>query len=215
MSFVIGSCALDFANGTVSSIRSISQRALATYWTRLAKSGEVPAFDQFEPGARIHDPKQLVVWKVEASSEQLVFRALYRGSLLDEAAPEGWVGKTLDEVAPPSLRSALVSASAHCASTGCAIYTILRTRDAAGNAIDLERLLLPFGKSGSVRHILASLQLISLKGDVERRNIARNFEAQAECVLSIRISAASFVESNPDRPPQARSGLADAHLVSQ
>jgi hypothetical protein len=183
---------LNFENGTAHSIRSISQRGLAASWARLAKNG-LPSFDQFDPGP-VHDPKQLAVWKVEITAAQLVFRAMYRGSLLDEAFNEGWTGKTLDEVAPPALRDAIISASDHCASTGCAIYSVLRTYDGAGLPIDLERLLLPFGRNGRVRIILASLQLISLEGTVERRKVVENFQAQTESVLAVRISAASFKE---------------------
>jgi hypothetical protein len=163
----------------------------------------MPSFDQFEPGPRIHDPKQLVIWKVEAGPDQIAFRALYRGNLVGEAVNESWIGKTLVEVTPPPLRSAIVSATTHCARTGCAIYTVLRTCDAVGHSIDLERLLLPFGKNGRVSHIVASLQLISLKGVAERRKIVGNFEARSECVLSVAISAASFVESNPKRSLKA------------
>jgi hypothetical protein len=194
---------LKFANGTVHSIRSISQRALALYWARLGKNQGTPSFDQFEPGPRIHDPKQLVIWKVEAGLEEIAFRALYRGSLVGEAVNEGWVGKTLVEVTPPSIRSAIVRATAYCAGTGCAIYTVLRTCDAAGHSVDLERLLLPFGKNGRVSHVVASLQLISLEGVVERRKIVGNFETHSGCVLSVAISAASFGESNPRRTLKA------------
>jgi hypothetical protein len=179
---------VDFASGTIDSIRSISQRALLSYWGRLANGGLVP-FEEFEPSSRIHDPKQLAVWKVDAKVGQTHFRALYRGKLLDEAFNEGWAGKTLAEITPPSLRDPIISVSNHCASTGCAVYTILRTYDNAGFAIDLERLLLPFGKAGRVQQIVASLQLISLKGVVDRPQVARSFELKSECVLSIRIPA--------------------------
>jgi hypothetical protein len=189
---------LNFENGTVQGIRSISQRALAISWARLAKSN-LPSFDQFDPGPKVHDPKQLAVWKVEGSDAELVFRAMYRGSLLDEAFNVGWTGKTLAEVTPPSLQPAIIGASNHCVSSGCAIYTVLRTHDGAGHPIDLERLLLPFGKNGRVQLIVASLQLISLKGTVERRNVAESFEAQSDSVLAIRISAASFEELRPVR----------------
>jgi len=137
---------MHFENGTVDSIRSTSQRALAAYWARLALTRQgLPPFDQFAPGPGVHDPKHLAVWKVEAGGGQLEFRALYRGSFIDEAVDDPWVGKTLTEVAPPTLRAPIIEASAHCASTGCAIYTVLRTYAGAGSPLDLERLLLPFG----------------------------------------------------------------------
>jgi hypothetical protein len=191
---------MNFDNGTVDSIRSISQRGLAAYWARLALTKQgLPPFDLFEPGPGVHDPKHIAVWKVEAGGGQLDFRALYRGSFIDEAVVDDWVGKTLAEVAPPTLRSPIIDASAHCASSGCAIYTVLRTCDGAGLPLDLERLLLPFGQGGRVQVIVASLQLVSLEGKVERRKAVENFEAQTEIVLSFRISAASFKESRPKR----------------
>lgn len=183
---------MNFENGTVHSIRSISQRGLALAWARLARDG-LPAFDQFEPDPHVHDPKQLAVWKVEGEGTQTAFRGLYRGSLIDEAFNEGWIGKTLMEVTPPSLQPAIISASHQCATTGCAIYTVLETYDGEGFAVNLERLLLPFGRDGRVQVLLASLQLISLHGTVSRRDIVRNFEAHCESVVSITIPAASVL----------------------
>ena len=182
---------MNFENGTAHSIRSISQRGLALAWARLAREG-LPPFDRFEPDTHVHDPKQLAVWKVEGEGAQAVFRGLYRGSLIDEAFNEGWIGKTLTEITPPSLQPAIVSASHQCATTGCAVYTILETYDDEGFAVNLERLLLPFGRNGHVQVILASLQLISLHGTVSRRDAVRNFEAHCESVVSITIPAASI-----------------------
>jgi hypothetical protein len=182
---------LNFENGTVHSIRSVSQRALAASWARLCNEG-LPSFDQFDPEPGIHDPKQLVVWKVGINDGQLVFRALYRGRLLDEAFNDGWTGKTLREVTPPALQPAIIGSSEHCVSTGCAIYMVLRTYDGAGFAIELERLLLPFGKNGRVKIMVASLQLTSPE---RRGKVAKDFEAHTEAVVSTRISAASINKS--------------------
>ena len=187
---------MKFENGTIQDIRSTGQRGLAACWVRLAKAG-LPSFDQFNPAPGIHDPKQLAVWKVEADDAELVFRALYRGSLLDEAFNEGWTGKTLTEVTPPSLQPLIIGASKHCVSTGCAIYTVLSTNAGAGLPIELERLLLPFGKDGRVQVIVASLHLIGRTTAVGRRKAVQDFKAQSESVLAVRISAASFEEAQP------------------
>ena len=183
--------ALNFENGTLHSIRSVSQRALAASWARLGKES-MPSFDRFDPEPGIHDPKQLVVWKVEVSDGQLDFRALYRGRSIDDAFNEGWTGKTLREVSPPALQPAIMSASDHCASTGCAVYTVLRTYNGAGSPVELERLLLPFGKNGRVKILVASLQLTSPD---ERSRITKDFEAKLEIVVSARISTASINNS--------------------
>jgi len=196
--------ALNFENGTLHSIRSVSQRALAASWARLGKES-MPSFDRFDPEPGIHDPKQLVVWKVEVSDGQLDFRALYRGRSIDDAFNEGWTGKTLREVSPPALQPAIMSASDHCASTGCAVYTVLRTYNGAGLPVELERLLLPFGKNGRVKIVVASLQLTSPD---ERSRITKDFEAQLEIVMSARISAAiinNALERDSNRQPALSS----------
>lgn len=161
----------------------------------LGKTGKrrLPSFDKFALDPRVHDPKQLALWKVEADNGQSVFRAVYRGSLIDEAFNDSWNGKTLTEVTPPSLQPTIISASHQGATTGCAVYTIPKTYDGDGFAINLERLLLPFGTDGRVELKLASLQLIILQGTAERRSIVRNFEARCEIILSIKIPAANFV----------------------
>ncbi|WP_325372842.1 hypothetical protein [Bradyrhizobium sp.] len=196
--------ALNFENGTLHSIRSVSQRALAASWARLGKES-MPSFDRFDPEPGIHDPKQLVVWKVEVTDGQLDFRALYRGRSIDDAFNEGWTGKTLREVSPPALQPAIMSASDHCASTGCAVYTVLRTYNGAGLPVELERLLLPFGKNGRVKIVVASLQLTSPD---ERSRITKDFEAQLEIVMSARISAAiinNALERDSNRQPALSS----------
>jgi hypothetical protein len=184
---------LNFENGTLQSIRSASQRALTVSWARLCKEG-LPSFDQFDPEPGTHDPKQLVVWKVELKDGQPVFRALYRGRLIDEAFNDGWAGKTLREVTPPAMQPAILGASDHCVSTGCAVYAVLRTYDGAGSPVELQRLLLPFGKNGRVKVLVASLQLNS--ATIERSKVTKDFEAQLEIVASIRISAASINKSS-------------------
>jgi hypothetical protein len=180
---------MKFSNGSVNNIRSISQRGLALHWARLARVDGLPSFSKFDPGPRVHDPKQLAIWNVESDGGRTAFRALYRGSLLDEAFNEGWIGRTLDEVTPPALQPAIVAGSLECARKRCAIYMILRTLDEAGHSVDLERLLIPFGEDGQVKQIVASLQLISLKGVAERRKIVSKFGVRLDCVLSISIPA--------------------------
>jgi hypothetical protein len=196
---IFGGDLMKFPDGTVSDIRSISQRGLAIYWARLTKK-RLPSFHEFNPEQRLHDPKQLAIWNVEAGNGRPVFRALYRGSLLDEAFNEGWIGRTLDDLIPEALLPAMSSGSQECFATARAIYMVLRTMDGAGHSVDLERLLLPFGEGGQVRQIVASLQLISLTCTAERRRIFSQFDAQLECVLSISISASGLSSTKHQRP---------------
>ena len=181
----------------IDKIRGINQRALAINWKQMASDHKIPRFEDFDPGSRIHDPKRLAVWNVEQCKGQMVLRALYSGSLLNEPFSASWLGKTLEELTPPILRSDIVSGAHECVRTGCAIYMILRTRDANGHAIDLERLLLPFGRNGQVEQIVASLQLISLGGTVDRKAIVHEFETQSKCILSVRIPRDAVAKHRP------------------
>ena len=186
---------LNFKPGQLADIRSISQRALANYWADLSGARPFPGFDEFDPGPRLHDPNQLNVWRVEGLGRNLAFRAVSQGSFVAEALKGSFTGKTLAEVTPPMLLSPFAGGSNECVRSGCGVYMTLRTFDAAGHAVDLERLLLPFGDDGQVQYIVASLQLVSVTGTFARRTIAKSFEQsctvrQALC-LSRKAGAAA------------------------
>ena len=170
-------------------IKSDSQRALASCWDRLAAGRRFPGFAEFEPepGA---DAGRLVVWSIEGAGRLLKFRALYQGENVAEVFNSAWAGKTMGEVVPMSLRRVTLDAARECALSGCVVYTIVSTIDANDHRVDCERLLLPFGRDDSkVEHILASLQLRSIAGGVQRKKILNNFQLQADLLFSGKIKS--------------------------
>jgi hypothetical protein len=63
-------------------------------------------------------------------------------------------------------------------------YIIVSTIDANDHRVDCERLLVPFGSDGSkVEQILASLQLTSVPGRIQRTKILNNFQIQADLLF--------------------------------
>ena len=175
---------MKFQNTTADRVASISQRALLLYWQRLAHRRHFPAPLEFSPAERLHDPKQLVIWQVEADGPKRRFRALHHGAHVAEVFGGSWAGRTMDEVVPPfALPFALHSTEA-CVLTGHAVYTIFRTRDAQDRAIDCERLLLPLGTGGKVEQIVASLQLISLSGEFRRDTVLEKFDAHIDVAFA-------------------------------
>ena len=89
-----------------------------------------------------------------------------------------------------SLRRVTLEAARECATSGCLIYTLVSTIDTNENRVDCERLLLPFGRDGSkVEQILASLQLISVPGEIRRKKILNNFQIQADVLSSGKIKS--------------------------
>jgi len=178
-------------------VRSLSQRALACHWDRLAAGRRFPAFTEFKLEPGMHDPKQLVVWNIEGEGRHLKFRALYQGENVAEVFSSAWAGKTMDQVVPMSLRGIAIEAAKECVTSGCVIYTIVSTIDGNDHRVDCERLLLPFGRDGSkVEQLLGSLQLISVPGGVRRNKILNNFQMQADLLVSARIKS-GFTKTDP------------------
>jgi hypothetical protein len=182
---------------SVRSIKSNSQRALASHWDRLAGVRRFPAFVEFKPDPGAYDSGQLVVWSIEGAGPLQKFRALYQGENVAEVFNSAWAGKTMDQVVPMSLRRVTLDAAKECAASGCLIYAIISTIDANGNRVDCERLLMPFGSDDSkVEQILASLQLTSVPGRIQRTKILNNFQMQADLVFSGKIKS-GFGRSDP------------------
>jgi hypothetical protein len=166
-------------------IRSDCHRALASHWDELAAGRRFPAFTEFKPEPGTYDAGRLVVWSIEGAGRLQKFRALYQGENVAEVFNSAWAGKTMDQVVPMSLRRVTLDAAKECASSGCLIYTIVSTFDANNRRVDCERLLLPFGRDGSkVEQILASLQLKSVAGGIQRKKILNNFQLQADLIFS-------------------------------
>jgi hypothetical protein len=183
---------MEFSPASIQSIKSISQRALAIYWNRLAGGRSFPSIAEFDPEPRLHDAKQLVLWAVEDAFGQRRFRALYQGTNVAEVFNSSWAGRTMDEVVPMPLKAFSIRGANECAASGCAIYTVFGTLDAKGHRVDCERLLLPLGEGSKVQQIVASLQLISVKGEFERKSVLSKFETLSQVVFAGRIPSGSI-----------------------
>jgi hypothetical protein len=173
----------------IQSINAISQRGLFDYWCRVSAGKPFPSIGDFNLDERIHDPNQLAIWRVEEGKIRH-FRALYQGAHILDAFGTNWPGKTMDEVIPEFARHFAVASAIECVRSGCAIYSVFRTPDANGHAIDCERLLLPLGRA-AVEQIVASVQLVSVRGEFRRDTVLKDFEAQIDVVLSGKIANAS------------------------
>lgn len=175
---------------SIQSVRSSNQRGLVTHWNALATDRRFPAITAFNPQARNHSPEQLILWDVERTDDGVGrrFRVRKLGLRAEEALGAGLIGKTMDEFVPESLREISLEGARECASSGNAIYAVITTV-AGGHQVDCERLLLPFGDGSAVGQIVASLQLISFQGPIDRRDVTRDFETKCYVSLSGLISS--------------------------
>jgi hypothetical protein len=184
------------------SVKSSNQRSLIAHWNALAVERRFPAIDAFSPNSKDHNPEQLIVWDVERADDgSRRFRMRLLGQRAREALGTSMVGKTMDEVVPPSLRAVSLEGANECATSGCAVYNVITTF-ANGHQVDCERLLLPFGEGGAVEQIVAALQLISFQGPVDRRDATSNFEATSYVSFSGRISSDWGTKNAASEPVQ-------------
>ena len=151
----------------------------------MATNRRFPSIAEFNPQAKDHSPEQLIIWDVEGPMR---FRARKLGQRAAEALGGRLIGKTMDEAVPESLRVISLEGAEECATTGCAVYAIITTI-ANGHQVDCERLLLPFGEAEVVQHLVASLQLISFQGVIERQEVTRDFEVRSYVSLTGKISS--------------------------
>jgi hypothetical protein len=204
-------------------IRSSNQRALAAHWNALSADRGFPAIGAFQPQAIGHSPEQMILWDVEKAGEVggSCFRVRKLGLRAMEALGNDLIGKTMEELVPPALREISLDGARACAASGCAIYEIITTVDANAHQVDCERLLLPFGDGDHVEHIVASLQLISFQGTVERQGIARDFETKPQVTFAGMIVSdamarrgTSAVPAQPARVGQPGGATAPAPAAS-
>lgn len=200
---------------SIQSIRSSNQRGLIAHWNMLAADRRFPAIDAFSPQAKDHNPEQLLLWDVERTGDDSGrrFRIRRLGQRAAETLGTGLIGKTMDEVVPESLRAVSLEGAHECAASGCAVYSVITTI-ANGHQVDCERLLLPFG-GGGVEQIVASLQLISFQGPIQRQDVTRDFETRCHVSLSGKISS-DWAARNPaatgapaEHAAAAKSGRTD------
>jgi len=179
---------MQFDITSVQSIKSIHQRNIALHWQSLHARGRLPRFDEFTPDNRSHDPKRLLLWTVSTRDGRRDYRQLYRG----DYAVEAFGAAIHPSQAPEPLRSLIFAGLDECATTANIIYMLISAPDPAGNPIDCERLLLPFGNGGNeVTHLLSSLQLVSVEGTFDRPTVLQLFMNNAEATFCGRIEPAS------------------------
>lgn len=190
---------MPFQPVSMHAIRSSNQRALAAHWNALAKDNRFPSITAFNPQRKDHSPEQLIAWDIESTGGHAGagrrFRLRSLGQRPAEILGAGVIGRTMEEVVPESLKAISLQGAHECAVSGCAVYAIITTI-ANGHQVECERLLLPFGNAGIVEQIVASLQLISFQGPVDRRDVRRDFETTCQISFSGTISS-DWAARNP------------------
>ena len=140
---------------SIQAIRSISLRHLTVAWQKLGPAGQLRRLDDFNSGHRSHDPQRIVVWTVKEQGGVRKFSPTFKGAHIIEAFGQRVY---FEMIASETLRKFILSGLEDCAASRAAIYMILEAPDTNGQPIECERLLLPFGEGGEVKHIFAAIE---------------------------------------------------------
>jgi hypothetical protein len=176
---------MQFVESSIADVKSIAQRALVLHWSRAAAGRPLPDFEDFQPPSRGHDPNLMVIWRVDESVDGPEFRALFQGDHVAVAFRQRWEGRNMAEMIPGSLRAPALDGARFCVEERLAVYMVYTTLDADGQRVDGERLLLPFGSpDGSVKQLLASMEVISVTRNVALSKALNHFERAHQIVFA-------------------------------
>jgi hypothetical protein len=151
-------------------VRSINQLWLLKRWMGSRGSGRLPPLESLT-GEELADisPNLLFTEVVNAGATRFLIR--FSGPrILDyfgASCSTGGQGRFLDEVLPAAYRDAALSTFHEAVAAREPVYTIADMRDRAGRIVHFERLLLPFGRDGTVDRIVASIEAVSPEGVFE------------------------------------------------
>ena len=176
---------MQFVESSIADVKSIAQRALVLHWSRAAAGRALPNLEDFQPPSRGHDPNLMVIWRVDYSADGPEFRAMFQGDHIAVAFRQRWEGRSMAEMIPESLRAAALDGARFCVEQRLAVYMVYTALDADGQRVDCERLLLPFGlPDGSVKQLLASMEIISVTRNVALSNALNHFERAHEIAFA-------------------------------
>ena len=176
---------MQFVESSIADVKSIAQRALVLHWSRAAAGRALPEFEDFRPPSRGHDPNFMVIWRVEDLADGPEFRAMFQGDHIAVAFRQRWEGRNMADMIPESLRAPALDGARFCVEERLAVYMVYTTLDADGQRVDCERLLLPFGSpDGSVKQLLASMEVISVTRNVSLSTALNHFERAHEIAFA-------------------------------
>jgi len=163
----------DSANRSI--VRSIRQRDLLNSWLRAFKRAQsMPLIHQFQPDHLEDEKPDLMYYEVKGDSEPFRFLILHGGKnlvkLFGTVAGEGWL---LDDLVGPERYKHIIPTFNACIAARRPIYTVSPVEDVSGVPVSYERLVLPFGASNKVQHLIASLKTISVEGRFTSSNLMR------------------------------------------
>jgi hypothetical protein len=169
---------MEYISSDPSVVRSIRQRVLLDAWLRaLRKPCPLPALGNFDPDTGIDELADKMGFDVEGDEAAPRFVITQEGTRLtatygnEDVASDKRTNRYLDDAIGPDRYARVVACYRQCVVRKRPTYSITTVQDADGKDVSYERLLLPFGGSGAVEHIIGSYKAISIEGGFKVNNL--------------------------------------------
>ena len=169
---------MSFNSAHPSVVRNIMQRVLLNAWLRAAaKHQPLPLLVDFEPGDISGELPDMMGYEVEGNGEDARFVITQEGTRLTAAYgnehvdPARRTNRYLHDAIGEMRYARVVPSYLACVRHSRPIYSVSKVQDADGKDVSYERLLLPFGSSDRVEHIVGSFKAISLEGGFKVTNL--------------------------------------------
>src|SRR6185437_6965765 len=119
----------------------------------------MPVLIDFDPDTGLDEIADMMSFDVQGDGEAARFLITQEGARLsttygnEHIAPEHRTNRYLDEAIRPDQYARVIDCYRACIASRRPTYTIMMLKDSDGKDVSYERLLLPFGRAGSVEHI--------------------------------------------------------------
>ena len=158
-------------------VKSIRQRDLLNEWLRLSKGvNGLPDFSTYHVGSA-DELIEMMVFQVIRGGDEPRFLIIHEGTRVSAAYGNDYDGRDAEQKRymhtniGPTRTQYVIGSYLACLDHRRPIYSILMVKDEDGKEVAYERLLLPFGTTGAVDHIVGSFKTISIDGSFKIRNL--------------------------------------------
>jgi len=171
---------MKFESANPSVVRSIKQRDLLNTWLRaLRKPQSLPVLSDFRPERITDELPDMMAFNVEGEGDVAVARFVitHEGARLtatygnEHIDPDKRTNRYLDDAIGPHRYARVVASYRACLAHKRPTYSVSTVQDGDGKDVSYERLLLPFGKAGTVEQIVGSYKAISVDGGFKVSNL--------------------------------------------
>ena len=169
---------MKFESANPSVVRSIKQRDLLNTWLRaLRKPQSLPVLSDFRPERITDELADMMAFNVEGEGDVARFVITHEGARLaatygnEHIDPDKRTNRYLDDAIGPHRYARVVASYRTCLAHKRPTYSVSTVQDGDGKDVSYERLLLPFGKAGTVEQIVGSYKAISIDGGFKVNNL--------------------------------------------